>query len=186
MPIPSTFIEAAEWRTLDTAIRTFGDTGGWTEDDLLAALHAAEAWPERFADPFTFEFRGEQITWYRYESLVWALGESFRRVMLRTRRLRHQERVFGAVRAACLNRRLGKGRESFTMLLGHYGGPAQIPTLIGLLDDKDVSGHAVYALRLLGASEAADRVRPFLDSPKTWVRQQARKYFQKIETVTQI
>jgi hypothetical protein len=186
MPIPSTFTEATEWEALNIAIHTFGDTGGWIEDDLLAALHAMAAWPERFADPFTFDYRGEQITWYRYESLGWALGESFRRVMHRARRLRRQERVFEAVRAVCLDRRFGKGRESFTMLLGHYGGPAQIPTLIGLLDDADVSGHAVYALRLLGASEAADRVRPFLDSSKTWVRQQARKYFQKIETVTQI
>ena len=71
------------------------------------------------------------------------------------------------------------------MLLGRYGGAAQIPALIGLLDDAEVSGHAVYALRLLGASEAAERVRPFLDSPKTWVRQEAEKYFQKIETIAQ-
>ncbi|MGA9451622.1 MAG: HEAT repeat domain-containing protein [Verrucomicrobiia bacterium] len=185
MPIPSTFTEATEWEMLVTTIRNFGDTGDWTEGDLLAALRATGNWPERFTDPFTLEYRGEQITWYRYESLVWTLGESFRRVMLRIRRLRRQERVFEAVRAVCLDRRFGKGRESFTMLLGHYGGPAQIPTLIRLLDDTDVSGHAVYALRLLGAFEAADRVRPFLDSPKTWVRQQARKYFQKIEMVAQ-
>jgi hypothetical protein len=185
MPIPSTFTEATEWKALDTVIRTFGDTGDWTEDDLLAALHATGIWLERFTEPSTLEYRGEQITWYRYESLVWALGESFRRVMLRIRRLRRQERVFGAVRAVCLDRRFGKGRESFTMLLGRYGGPVQIPTLIRLLDDAEISGHAVYALRLLGASEAADRVRPLLASPKAWVRQEARKYFQKIETVTQ-
>ena len=170
---------------MDSAIHGFGNADGLTEDDLLAALHAIGLWRERFTDPFTFEHRGEQITWYRHESLVWALGEAFRRVMLRNRRLRRGERVFEAVRSVCLDRRLGKGRESFTMLLGHYGGPAQIPTLIQLLDDPQVCGHAVYALRLLHASEAADKVRPFLASPKTWVRQEARKYFQKIEPVAQ-
>jgi hypothetical protein len=152
---------------------------------LLAALHSIEVWRERFTEPFTFEFRGEQITWLRYESLVWALGESFRRVMLHIRRLRRCERVFEPVRSLCLDPRFGKGRESFTMLLGQYGGEAQIPALIKLLADPEMCGHAVYALRLLGASEAADSVRPFLDSPKAWVRKEALKFFQKIEPVEQ-
>jgi len=69
------------------------------------------------------------------------------------------------------------------MLLGQYGGPEQIPTLIDLLQDLEVCGHAVYALRLLGASEAADEVQPFLTSPKTWIRQEARKFFKKIGSV---
>ena len=167
MPIPSAFTEATDWQSLDSGIRGFGDADSVIEDDLLAALRAVEVWRERFTEPFTFELRGEQITWRRFESLVWTLGESFRRVMLRIRRLRRCERVFEAVRFLCFDRRFGKGRESFTMLLGQYGGEAQIPALIKLLGDPEICGHAVYALRLLGASEAADSVRPFLDSPKT-------------------
>lgn len=67
------------------------------------------------------------------------------------------------------------------MLLGQYGGSLQITALTGLLDDSEVCGHAIYALRLLDAIEAAERVRPFLNSHKTWVKQEARKYFQKIQ-----
>src|SRR5437867_3876221 len=130
MSIPTEFTQATEWKSLDGAIHSFGDTDGCSEEDLVAALHSIESWPQRFVDPFTFENRGEQITWRRYESLVWALGESFRRIMLRTRRLRRRERIFESVRAVCFDQRFGKGRESFTMLLGRYGGPAQIPTLM--------------------------------------------------------
>ena len=182
MPIPPAFTEAADPHN---AIVAFGDTATVSEEDLLDALGAIESWHQRFTARHSFEHQGEQIAWFHYESLIWALGESFRRIMLRTPRLRQRECVFKSVRAVCLDRRLGKGRESFTMLLGHYGGAAQIPTLIGLLDDPDVSGHAIYALRLLGASEAVDRVRPFLDSPKAWVRREALKYFQKIESIAE-
>jgi hypothetical protein len=183
MPIPSAFTEATDWQSLDSAIHGFGDADTVTEQDLLAALRSVEVWRERFTEPFTFEFRGEQITWRRYESLVWALGEAFRRVMLRIRQLRGGERVFDQVRSLCFDRRFGKGRESFTMLLGRYGGETQIPALIKLLADPEICGHAVYALRLLGATEAADSIRPFLDSPKTWVRKEAQKFLQRIKPV---
>ena len=185
MPVPSTFTEATDWSPLHSDVQAFGDAVAVSEEDLLAALCAVERWHQRFTDAFTFAHRGEQITWLRYESLIWALGESFRRIMLRARPLRRRERVFAAVREICLDRRFGKGRESFTMLLGHYGGTEQIPTLILLLDDPEVAGHAVYALRLLGASEAAERVRPFLGSPKAWVRKEAQRYFRKVEPIAQ-
>ncbi len=185
MPIPPTFLNTPDWSPLDSDIHAFGDAVGVSEDDLLAALGAAKLWRQRFTEPFTFEYRGEQITWFRYESLIWALGESFRQIMLRARLLRKRERIFANVREMCLDRGFGKGRESFTVLLGQYGGKEQVPTLVRLLDDPEVSGHAVHALRLLGASEPAERVRPLLNSPKAWVRKEARKYFQKIEPIAQ-
>ena len=185
MPIPRSFTDATDWRPLDSDIQEFGDAIGVSEDDLLAAMGATKLWRQRFKDPFTFEYREEQITWFRYESLIWALGESFRRIMLRVPLLRKRERVFADVRGICLDRGFGKGRESFTMLLGQYGGNGQIPTLLQLLEDPEVSGHAVYSLRLLGASEAAERVRPLPDSRKAWVRKEARKYFQKIKPAPQ-
>ena len=181
MPIPPEFTKAPDKEELYAAVHKFGESGAVTEHDLLSALRAIQKWPKRFTKPFTIEYRGKQITWYDFESLIWALGEQFRQVMLRDKSVRRNERVFAAVRAVCQDRRFGKGRESFTMLLGHYGGPAQIPALIGLLKDPEVHGHALYALRLLGAGEAAAKVRPFLKSPKTWVRNEAKKYFEKIE-----
>ena len=181
MPIPIAFVEASDWKSLNSAVHNFGDAENVSEDDLLAALQVLDVWRKRCTDPFTFEYRGEKITWNHYESLTWALGESFRRIMVRNKKLRRCERLFTAVRSLCFEERFGKGRESFVMLLGRYGGSAQIPTLIKLLEDPDVSGHAVYALRLLGAAEATDNVRPFLNSPKTWVRKQAEKFFEKIE-----
>jgi hypothetical protein len=170
---------------VNTAIHGFGDSSTVNEDDLLAALRTAEVWRERFTAAFTVEFRGEQIIWRDYESLVWALGESFRRVLLRVRSYRCSKRVFAPIRSLCLDKQFGKGRESFTMLLGQYGGSAQVATLIRLLGDPEICGHAVYALRVLGAAEAAGSVRPFLGSPKSWVKKEAVKFFQKIEMVEQ-
>jgi hypothetical protein len=178
MAVPSSFFgDGSDLKLLEREVHIWGDASDVSEEDLLVALGAVKLWRDRFTEPFTFEFRGEQISWHRYEALIWALGESFRRLMLSAKELRGRERVFEAVRFLCLDKEFGKGRESFTMLLGQYGGRLQIPTLIKLLEDSEVCGPAVYALRLLGAYEAADRIRPFLNSSETWVRKESIKFF---------
>jgi hypothetical protein len=174
MAIPAAFYESTDWRALDREVSLFGDTDGWTEEDLLAACHCPEQW-----------LKGATSMWSSVQGVIWTLGESFRRILKRDKRLRRSDRFFQAVESICLDDRFGKGRESFTMLLGHYGGVSRTPVLIRLLDDPDIAGHAVYSLRLLKAAEAAEKVRPFLESPKTWVRNEARKFFQKIEPVSQ-
>jgi hypothetical protein len=185
MPIPLEFTEDTNWNSLQKAIHGFGHAEDVLEDDVVAALRAIEGWRQRFTDPFTIKNRGEQITWHRYESLAWTLGESLRQIMRRTKRLRKSERIFNSVRAICFDVRFGKGRESLVILLGRYGGSSQITALMGLLDDAEVCGHAIYALRLLGAVEAAEKIAPYLNSHKAWVRQEARKYFEKLEKVRQ-
>ncbi len=180
MSILSVIAENTGQQELPGAIAKLGDSENLSESDLLTLLKTAETWLDRFTTATTIEHRNELITWYRYESLTWALGEAFRQIMQRHRQFRRNETVFEAIRTVCLDRRFGKGRESFTMLLGRYGGRAQVPTLINLLEDPQVAGHAVYGLRLLAAPEAAERVRPFLDSQKTWIRQEARRYFEKV------
>jgi hypothetical protein len=185
MSIPLAFNDATNQTEIQDAVHTFGDTGDLTEDDLIEALEAMKSWPTRFVDSFSFTHRGTVFTSYQHESLTWALGEQFRQIMLRLKPLRRNEHVFRAVRAVCRDRRFGKGRESFVMLLGHYGGPAQIPTLVELLDDPVVCGHALYSLRLLAAPEAATKARRFLKSEKTWVRNEAHKYFEKIKSAKQ-
>ena len=184
MPIPPEFTEATDRKTLDIAIDQFGKAEVVTEDDLCAALRAVNHWRDCITHADDFDYKDKRITWYGYEWLIWHLGESFRQIMFRNKKLRRNERVFERVQALCLEPRFGKGRESFTMLLGRYGGASQIPVLVRLLGDPQVCGHAVYGLRLLGASEAADKVRPFLNSPKAWIRQEAGKYFEKIEATT--
>ena len=172
MAIPSTLNESSDWRTVDREVSKFGDADGWTEGDLLAACDCIELWRKR---------AGEGL--FNFQAVVWTLGESFRRILKRNKQLKQSRLFFNKVESICLDEQLGKGRESFTMLLGQYGGISCIPILIRLLDDSDLAGHAVYSLRLLKATEAADKVRPYLESPKTWVRNEARKFFQKIEQV---
>jgi len=135
---------------------------------------------EQFPRVSVIEHRGQSITWYTYEDMIWAVGESFRQVLKKQKRLRTSQPLFQAIENVASRPTFGKGRESFVMLMGQYGGKDRVPILVSLLQDRELGGHAVYALRLLGAEEAMEAIRPFLESEKPWVRREARRYFEKI------
>jgi hypothetical protein len=172
--------ERWDFREANRYLAALGDVPGVTEEDLLEALTLAPAIRQRFTESSHVEYRGRRITWFHYETLLWTLGESFRRQLKRHRAFRRRPSLFIPVAGLCEDQAYGKGRESFTMLLGQYGGPATAPVLLRLLSDPDVHGQALYALRLLGDPAGIPQARSLLTSSRTWVRGEARKYLAKV------
>jgi hypothetical protein len=154
-----------------------------SEVELLQVIEEIPIIAKIYTSEFKFEFKKKIITHKDYEGMIWDIGEKFRQIIKEKKKLKGNEKLFGGIEKVALNKLYGKGRESFVMLLGQYGGKAYISTLTELLDDEIISGHAVYALRVLKAKEAAEHVRPFLNSDITWVRNEAKKYFKSIEKV---
>jgi HEAT repeat protein len=53
--------------------------------------------------------------------------------------------------------------------------------LIDLLDDDEVAGHAIIALRKLKSKKAYPAIKRFLTHPKAWVRNEAKKALAKVD-----
>ena len=133
-----------------------------------------------FRDEYVVLASRGPITWVGHESLSWALGESIRQTLRRRRTLRGDPVLWRALETVATERTIGKGREPFVMLLGQYGGLERAPVLLRLLDDPEVVGHALYALRLLAAPGAEEKARNLEGSGHTWIRNEARKYLKKM------
>ena len=88
--------------------------------------------------------------------------------------------LLGKIVEIVLNRENGKAREMFVLGLGKIRNPRSTEVLIGLLNDKQVAGHAVMALRKLKAPEALDHVERFAGHPQSWVRNEAKKAIAEI------
>ena len=73
------------------------------------------------------------------------------------------------------NKQNGKAREMFVLALAKIRDPRSVEVLIQLLDDEQVAGHAIMALRKLKAPRALDHLERFVDHPKAWVRNEAQK-----------
>lgn len=76
------------------------------------------------------------------------------------------------------NGKYGKSRQMLAISLGDIKDSKlrkkAVKTLITLLDDKDVYGHAIIALRKLNAKEAKFRIERFTNDSKSWVRKEAK------------
>jgi len=80
------------------------------------------------------------------------------------------------------DRRHGTARQMIVLALGKIKNPRAIDALIELLDDDDVSGHALSSLLKLKARKARPHFQRFLNDPRGWVRKIAAKAVARLET----
>lgn len=105
--------------------------------------------------------------------LQWAIGNALEVVADRS--------LFGDLVALARDRSNGRGREMVVLALARTGDPEASGVLIELLDDEEVAGHAVAALRKLAPIEARPYLERFLDDRRAWVRRDAKAALGKIE-----
>jgi hypothetical protein len=92
--------------------------------------------------------------------------------------------VFDDIVELVRDERHGRAREMLAVALGNMKDPRAVNVLIELLDDEQVAGHALLALRKLAPPEARSAIEPFADHPKTWIRNEARRALAKIDKKT--
>jgi hypothetical protein len=73
------------------------------------------------------------------------------------------------------DRDYGRAREMIVMGLGRIRRPEAVRTLIELLDDPEVAGHAVKGLARLQPPEARAALERFIDDERGWVKLAARR-----------
>jgi len=105
--------------------------------------------------------------------LKWAIGNALSEVA--------DDSVFDDIVELVRDRRHGRAREMLAVALANVKDPRAGGVLIELLDDEEVAGHAVLALRKLAPLEARSAIERFVDHPKTWVRNEARRALAKID-----
>lgn len=113
--------------------------------------------------------------WFEFEHEIWRLGEELRHLFLVRKQWRGRCDLLDQVAEISLDKQFGKGRESFVILL-KYGRADYRACIRKLLKDKQVSGHAIHAANRGKISGLSRQVLPYAESPKPWVRKEAKKY----------
>ena len=84
--------------------------------------------------------------------------------------------VFDQIAELAQDRRYGRARQMIVWGLGRSSkDPRAVPLLAGLLDDQDVTAHAVIALGKLRPAGVRPSVERLLDHPQAIVRRAAKK-----------
>jgi len=99
--------------------------------------------------------------------LRWAIGNALEVTW-------DDERVDDLIKLA-RDRSFGRAREMVVLGLGRSSRPEAGRVLIDLLDDPDVNGHAVKALRKLREPAARVGLERMLGDHRSWVRKEAQR-----------
>jgi HEAT repeat protein len=102
----------------------------------------------------------------------WAIGNALEVVA--------DDSAFVEISELVCNKQHGSSREMLAVALGNMRNPVAVDLLIDLLNDDDLTGHALEGLRKLKTKKARPYVEPFLTHPKAWIRKEARRTLAKL------
>ena len=77
----------------------------------------------------------------------------------------------------------GISRQMIVYGLGNFKNNQVKSVLINLLKDKDVVGHAIYALSKLNDPEVIKYIEPFTNYEMTWIRNEAKQAVKKLSKI---
>jgi hypothetical protein len=83
--------------------------------------------------------------------------------------------IFSELVELVLDRRHGRDRVMLALALAKMRDERAVDVLLKLLDDEEVAGHAVVALRKVKAKKAEPYLEKFLSDPRAWVRKEAER-----------
>jgi hypothetical protein len=116
--------------------------------------------------------------WTGYELRIWRLGESLRLFLKKKKRWRGHGPVLDAAAKILRDRRFGKGRQTFALLLGECDGATYSEALGHALMDPEVWGHAIKALTKAKIGGYTAEVAGVQAQETGWIRSAAKKYLQ--------
>ena len=118
--------------------------------------------------------------WYQFEHQLWDVGEEIRQLIAEHNKKLNEAQVKRIIEI-CLDKKAKRGRQSFIMLLGRKCYSAFADVIIHLIHDDDVDGHVIDTIYKMQVGQYVEKVKPFLNHKRTWIRNEAKKYIQKYE-----
>jgi hypothetical protein len=155
-----------------------------TLDDPAAVAAAIETLCLHWSDTMTSVEMPGQLgapDWKGFELKIWRLGESLR-LYLKRKRWRGKGPLLDVAARVLQDGRFGKGRQTFALLLGEFGGQEYGEPLGRVLEDKEVRGHAVKALTKAKIGGFAAEVAGVQAQESGWIRSAARKYLKSLSS----
>lgn len=144
------------------------------KEGVVRALAVKEAVGEEVARAMIREFEAIGRSAPPVEQgLKWAIANTLSVVA--------RDPVFEEVSALVRDEKHGKAREMLAEALARMRDPRAVDVLVELLDEDEVSGHAVVALGKLKARAAKPAIERFLHHPQPWVRKEAERALAKIQ-----
>lgn len=144
-----------------------------TKEGMVRALSIRDAKPFATARLIE-EFRKTTVS-SDVSPLKWTIGNAIHVLA--------DDTVYNEIRELTMNRDHAGDRKMIVLALGKMKNPDAVDVAISLLDDDDVAGHALAALARLRAPRSRPFIEPFLNHPRTWWRNEAKKALKRIDDV---
>lgn len=144
------------------------------DSTLCLAKHWQSALKKKY-----MEGVGDAPDWLEYEMRIWELGETLRSIC-KSQRWKGTNPLMDAAAHILAKKQYGKGRQSFALLLGDFGGIDYAEPLVKGLYDIEVQGHCIKAMNKAKISGYAPQVEELLENSSGWIKSAAKRYLDRL------
>ncbi|MET3030881.1 hypothetical protein [Flavobacterium johnsoniae] len=116
--------------------------------------------------------------WYRFETIIWRFGADLKTILKREK-FKKSQLIEKSIICVLNDKRYGKGRETFALLVGDFKFHLSQKNVNILLNDEDVYGHVIISLRKLKMKGFEEKMTEIINSEKGWIKSEAKKYLDK-------
>lgn len=117
--------------------------------------------------------------WHSFELFVWKSGEDIRVLLQKSPKLRSDLEIQQSILSICENQNAKRGRQSFVLLLGSPKCASLASSVVELVSDNDICGHAISALLKMKVPGYSNQIEPFASHEVAWIKNKAKSYIQK-------
>ncbi|MFJ5763625.1 HEAT repeat domain-containing protein [Neobacillus sp. NPDC093182] len=123
------------------------------------------------SNPLINEFKNSSNNIYK-----WAIGNSLSLIL--------DKSSLNDLLEIATDKKHGTARQMIVDGLGKFKDKKVIPVLVGLLEDKDVQGHALSSLSKFKDPELMTYIKPFVNHEITWIRNTAKRAILNLEKLS--
>ena len=135
---------------------------------------------EKLPDLPFMELAPDVHDWYMFEHEIWEIGEEIRQLIFNNKKVLTDSQIARIINI-CLDEKAKRGRQSFVLLLGKKAYQKYSDKIVPLLNSDDIDGQVVDTLYKMQAGQYVDKILPFTNHKRTWIRNIAKKYIQKYQ-----
>lgn len=150
----------------------------FNEDEFCSSIHDLCDYFWKNGQDVSVRVSADNI-WYVFERNIWEFGERLRIYLKENKKIAKNQKIHDCIIDVAKNKKYGKGRQTFILLIGVLKIQEGKEILIDSLDDNKIKIQAIDSIIKLRIKGLNEKIEDIYTNSKSGLKKEAKKYLDR-------